>query len=285
MCVSTRGVLVVALCDAWVPLSVSRQRITCLGAMRPCIRQVELQGEFCNTWPVSLSHLCGWRKKERERRRGGERGCDGGGQHKQLGVIGQMSDNEKWLKKGERTTAGGAGGRRNGMTLPSYFFFLMFPLFLWLSLIHLSVPALHSAASQTDPAESPRSSLLTPSTLKVINTILVLSNARTSSCFMSLRLPLIHSAFLCIYTQYAFFVPQLVCCWKDLMPALHIHINRAVFFILGALSWWSPALEEEFKLNICMAGYSFLASSFFHHIFTFCICLCVFSPVGVMSMK
>lgn len=30
---------------------------------RPCIRQVELQGEFCNTWPVSLSHLCGWRRE------------------------------------------------------------------------------------------------------------------------------------------------------------------------------------------------------------------------------
>lgn len=41
---------------------------------RPCIRQVELQGEFCNTWPVSLSHLCGWRRAgmtSRERAREG----------------------------------------------------------------------------------------------------------------------------------------------------------------------------------------------------------------------
>lgn len=112
-------VLVVALSSVLEsPFSVSRQRITCLGAMRPCIRQVELQGEFCNTWPVSLSHLCGWRKREKdeegESKRGSAgQGSGGGGQHKWLGVIGGMSDNEKWLREGARTTAGGAEGRRN----------------------------------------------------------------------------------------------------------------------------------------------------------------------------
>ena len=31
---------------------------------RPPIRQVGLQGEFTNTWPVSLTHLCGWRESK-----------------------------------------------------------------------------------------------------------------------------------------------------------------------------------------------------------------------------
>lgn len=142
VCVSSSPLLC-----AWVPLSLSRQRITCLGAMRPCIRQVELQGEFCNTWPVSLSHLCGWRKRgkdeEGESKRGSRgQGSWGGGPRKRLGVIGGMSDNEKWLREGARRTAGGAGGRRNEMTAPSYFFFLAFSLS-----VSFSHPSLHPCPS------------------------------------------------------------------------------------------------------------------------------------------
>lgn len=46
---------------------------------RPCIRQVELQGEFCNTWPVSLSHLCGLRRERRKSREGLSEGRGGEG--------------------------------------------------------------------------------------------------------------------------------------------------------------------------------------------------------------
>lgn len=65
-------------------------------------RQVELQGEFCNTWPVLLSHLCGWRKRggEKKENKGEER-------EKRLGVIGRMSDNEKWSRVDQGTTAAG----------------------------------------------------------------------------------------------------------------------------------------------------------------------------------
>lgn len=173
---------------AWVPLSVSRQRITCLGAMRPCIRQVELQGEFCNTWPVSLSHLCGWRKRERRGRREQAREGRAGqlrGRAAQV-VRGDWRNEWQWkvIERGRENNSWGS--RREKKWDDSAFVFLFFLLSLSqsLSLRHLSIPVLHSTAWQADPAKSPRSSLLTPSALKVISTNLALQNARISNFFM-----------------------------------------------------------------------------------------------------
>lgn len=117
----------------------------------------------------------GKRVEGESKRMRGEEGSRAGGQHKWL--EGDWRDDwqlEVIEREGERTTAGGAGGRKNEMTLPSYFFFLTFSPSPSFSLTHPSISVLHSAASQAGLAELPRSSLLTPSTLKVISTKLAL---------------------------------------------------------------------------------------------------------------
>lgn len=96
---------------------------------RPCIRQVELQGQFCNTWPVSLSHLRGWRKRGKVEEGERERAREGRAAERRAAQVvrGDWRDEWQWkvIERGsERTTAGGAGGRKNEMTVPSYFFFL-----------------------------------------------------------------------------------------------------------------------------------------------------------------
>lgn len=154
-------------CVSVVPLSVSRQRITCLGAMRPCIRQVELQGEFCNTWPVSLSHLCGWRKREKDEEGEGKQargGHDGGGQHKWLGMIGRNEWQWKVIERGRENNSWGS--RREKKWDDRAFIFLSFFLARSLSLRHLSIPVLHPAACQADPAESPPLLITHPFNLK-----------------------------------------------------------------------------------------------------------------------
>lgn len=97
---------------------------------RPRIRQVELQGEFCNTWPVSLSHLCGWRKRGKEEEEGRERGRRGQsvgvvGEQKWLGVMGGKSDNEKWSRERERVN-NSWGSRREEKWDDNAVIFLLF---------------------------------------------------------------------------------------------------------------------------------------------------------------
>lgn len=92
------SVLVVGLCACMCAGGVLLVLVQWAGL---CIRQVELQGEFRNTWPVSLSHLCGWRKKNKDE---GERRREGQRLYKQLGVMGgswatMRSDQERGRRK------------------------------------------------------------------------------------------------------------------------------------------------------------------------------------------
>lgn len=92
---------------------------------RPCIRQVELQGEFCNTWPVSLSHLCGRRKRGKEEEgvsEGGE-GSGGGGQRKWL--RGDWRDEWQWKVIARGRENNSWGSRREEKRDDSAFIFLL----------------------------------------------------------------------------------------------------------------------------------------------------------------
>lgn len=103
---------------------------------RPCIRQVELQGEFCNTWPVSLSHLCGWRKRGEEEHGAGEVGegsASGSGWLE--GWVTMKSDCER---EREQQLGEPEGGKMRWQCLHISSFLLS--LSLSLSLIHPSHP-------------------------------------------------------------------------------------------------------------------------------------------------
>lgn len=77
---------------------------------RPCIRQVELQGEFCNTWPVSLSHLCGWRREGRKSWEGrAAQVVRGDWRHEwQWKVIAKERENNSWGSRREENWDDGA---------------------------------------------------------------------------------------------------------------------------------------------------------------------------------
>lgn len=111
---------------------------------RPCIRQVELQGEFCNTWPVSLSHLCGWRKRgkedEGESRRGkGGQWVEGEEEGRAAQAVrGDRRDEWQWkvIERGRENNSWGS--RREEKWDDSAFIFLLsyslpFSLHLFLS--------------------------------------------------------------------------------------------------------------------------------------------------------
>lgn len=75
---------------------------------RPCIRQVELQGKFCNTWPVSLTHLCGWRKGGKEKEGESKRRDWMAAQV----VRGDWKHEWQWSRKGGGTAAGASWAGR-----------------------------------------------------------------------------------------------------------------------------------------------------------------------------
>lgn len=95
----------------WVTLAVSRHVLLVLVQWaRPCIRQVELQGEFCNTWPVSLSHLCGWRREGRKSWEGrAAQVVRGDWRHEwQWKVIARERENNSWGSRREENWDDGA---------------------------------------------------------------------------------------------------------------------------------------------------------------------------------
>lgn len=127
---------------------------------RPCIRQVELQGEFCNTWPVSLSHLCGWRREGKKSRGGSE--CEWasergrGGQHKWLegwleGWVTMKSDCER---EREQQLGEPEGGKMRWQCLHISSFLLSLSLSLAISSPH---PSLHPCPSFSSLSGGPGS--------------------------------------------------------------------------------------------------------------------------------
>lgn len=123
---------------------------------RPCIRQVELEGKFCNTWPVSLTHLCGWRKGGKEKEGESKRKDWMAAQV----VRGDWKHEWQWSRKGGRTAAGGSRAGRATWDDGAFTFLLSY-------FLRLCVFIFHSAASLAGLAELPLFLLLSPSTLKV----------------------------------------------------------------------------------------------------------------------
>lgn len=269
-----RCVLVLSLCVCVSPPSqwVGSVLLVLVQWARPCIRQVELQGKFCNTWPVSLTRLCGWRKGGKEKEGESKRKDWMAAQV----VRGDWKHEWQWSRKGGGTAAGASWAGR--VTWDDGAFTFLLSYFPRLCVSHPSLCLYLSFSSLSGRPGRVAPLLITqPFNLK---------GQKQRLCALKVK----NITFLCNYL--------VLCTWlcicdipsfsrlsrwmwlfffKYSMPAHCIHINSLVFHLRSSAGGLLPWRKTLSCITASLATYFHSVLSFLLSSNSLCVCLFSFA--------